>query len=215
MKHKFLLLALILSSIFTTSCIDVVEEIWIHKDKSGEANFRIDIGSLGLLISAASDYINKDMLNEIINAPNEKSKKINNIKGISEVTPISLIKSGKLGLKFKFKDKKALSNAYYALVGVDKKWFYPSVFKIKKHKFKKLNLARYLQDYLEENKENFKSNDLLKMITFKAIYHIPNEVKSIKNEHHTKLISKNTVIQSYKMSTLLNEEVDLGNVIRF
>lgn len=215
MKQKFLVFALILSSIFTTSCIEVIEELWVHKDKSGEASFRIDIGSLGLLISAASDYIDKNMLNEIINAPKDKSKDIINIEGVSEVKPISLIKSGKLGLKFKFENQKALNNSYYALLGVDKKWFYPTIFKIKKHKFKKLNLARYLQDYLMENKDNFKSEDLLKMITFKSIYHFPKEVKSMKNKNHTKLIPNNSVIQSYEMNTILNEEVDLGNLIRF
>jgi len=215
MKNKILIFALFITTIFTTSCIDVIEEIWVNEDKTGEASFRIDIGSLGLLISAASDYIDKDMLNEIIKAPNNKSKTIKDIKGISEVKPINLIKSGKLGLKFKFSNQKALSNAYYSLLGVDRKWYYPSLFKIKKHKFKKLNLAGYLQDYLTENKDNFKNEDLLKMITYKSIYHFPTEVKSMKNLDHTKLIPGNTVIQSYEMNTLLTEKVDLGNLIRF
>jgi len=215
MKNKIVVLTLILSSVFTTSCIDVIEELWVHNDKTGEASFQIDLGSLGLLISSASDYIDKDMFKEIVNAPNAKSKLIKDIKGISEVKPINLIKSGKLGLKFKFENQKALNNAYYSLLGVDKKWYYPAIFKIKNHKFKKLNLARYLQDYLKENKDKFKDENLMKMITYKSIYHFPKEVKSMKNKNHTKLIPKNTVIQSYEMNTLLNEDVDLGNLIRF
>ena len=215
MKNKFLVIILLISTIFTTSCIDVIEEIWVHEDKTGEASFRIDIGSLGLLLSAASDYIDKDMMKEIMNAPNVKAKKIKDIKGVSGVKPINLIKSGKLGLTFKFKNQRALSNAYYSLLGVDKKWYYPSIFKIKKHKFKKLNLFKYLQDYLQENKDNFKNENILKLITYKSVYHFPREIKSMKNQSFIKLNSNKVVMQSYDMKTLLNKELDLGNLIRF
>jgi hypothetical protein len=215
MKYRILTLTVIFLSVFTTSCIDVIEEIWIKSDKSGVANFRIDAGTLGILFSSASDYIDPKMLGEITGAPNKLAPELRKIKGISEVKTINLLKSGKIGIKFKFDGQKSLNKAYYKIFGIDKRWYYPAIFKVKKHKLKRKNTAKYIKDYLQDNKENLKNDDLLKMINYKCIYHLPAKVEKIKNESGTKLKSNKTVIQSYDASSFINEDVDLGNIIYF
>ncbi len=120
MRNRFVVFALILSSVFAVSCIDIVEELWINADKSGEAHFKIDAGSLGWMISSAGQYIDTEMLDEIIKAPNDKVKKLKSIEGITEVEAINLVKSGNIGFKFKFANPKALNKAYYRIFGLEK-----------------------------------------------------------------------------------------------
>ena len=53
------------------------------------------------------------------------------------------------------------------------------------------------------------------MIDYKCIYHFPQNVSGIKNQKGVKLKRGKTVMQSYDAKTLLNNDVDLGNVISF
>jgi hypothetical protein len=212
---KKIIFLIIITSISLTSCIEIVEEMWINEDKSGKLELRIDAGSLGVFFNSIGQYIGEDLSKKIINAPNKMASSLNKIKGISNVKPITNPKSGKLGLSFNFENQHSLNNALYSIFGLNKKFFYPNAYKIKNHKIKKKDFTNYLTRYFEENKSKIKSDEIIKMINYITIYHLPKDVKKIKNEIGTKLSDKITVIQSNSLENILKEQIDLGQVISF
>ena len=215
MHRKLLIFWIIVITLPLTSCIDIVEEIWIKEDKSGKMEFRIDAGNLGFLFGQIADYLDKDLSKQLSTAPDKYGKKLKGIKGVSQVKSVSNFKEGKLGLGFEFKNQKALNEAWYALLGVEKKFFYPKVYKINKRRFKKRNLYKYLFKYLKQNKEKVKSEKVFQLVHVKSIYHVPDTIKKLKNEDHTKKVGDKMLFQDYTLETLLSEELDLGQRVRY
>lgn len=214
MKSKIILLIAVLS-FSLTSCIDLVEEIWVNDNQSGRVQLRVDAGNMSIFFTALSDYLQKDFANEISAAPEKYANKLKDIRGISNVKSISKLKTGNFGITFNFDNQKSLNKAWYSLLGMKKRFFYPNIYKIRKHKLKKKNLHKYLKKYLEENKDKIKTNDILKMIDFISIYHLPSDVKKIKNQEGTKLTNGKVVTKTISLEKLLEDEIDLGQVISF
>lgn len=214
MKVKIIIL-IFLTSILSTSCIEIVEEIWFNKDHSGKIALTVDAGSVGFLFSAISDYIDADMVKEINEAPAKYSADLKNIKGISEIGSYNKIRSGKMGISFSFNGQKSLNKAWYSILGMDKKFYYPKIIKIKNRKIVKKNINKYLSYYLKKNEKNIKSNDIFKVINYKTVYHLPANVSKINNETGTKLKDSITVIQTNTLQNILMDKVDLGQVIYF
>jgi hypothetical protein len=194
MKSKIILIIIFISFTFT-SCINLVEEIWINKDRSGRVSLRRDSGNIGFLFATLSEYIQPDLLAQITAAPNKYSSKLSNTKGITNVKAVNNLKGGELGVSFTFKDEQALNEAWYSILSVDKKFYHPKIFKIHTHRLKKKNLNKYLINYLEENKHKIKSNEIVRLISYTTTFHLPLAVKKIKNLTSTKLMDENTVVR--------------------
>ena len=125
------------------------------------------------------------------------------------------LKVGKLGLSFNFDNQKSLNNAWYRLLGLDKKIYYPKPFKISKNRIVKKDFSKIIAHYLDQNKEKLKNVEILKSISYVSIFHLPQEVRKIKNREHTKLLNQNTVIQSNTLENIFHQRVDLGQKILF
>jgi hypothetical protein len=214
MKRIHLILLLVIT-LPLSSCINLVEEFWMNSDKSGRMEIRLDAGNLGFLFSTIHDYLDKKMVKELTQAPGNYAKSLKQVPGISSVKPVSNFKNGKLELSFAFDNQKALNKAWYKMLGVDKKFYYPNIYKLRKNKLKKKNLYKYFSSYVNDNKDKIKSEDVFKFISVHSIYHLPDEVNKIKNTDHTKITRKKVVMQQYTLKELLSDEIDLGQQIKF
>jgi len=213
-KQKLFLVLTIILSLSFTSCIDIIEEITINKDKSGKVYIRVSAGMLGSMLSMASAYVDTDIITEVKTFPQKKAKELKKIKGISKVKAVNKLSSGIVGIKFNFNNNKALNKAYYKLLDQEKKWYYPSIVKVKKHKLKKRNLAPIIRNYVKKNQAAFKDVDVLKKINYKVVYNFPAEVKKVKNSK-SKIIKKKRVIQKHSIHAILNSDVNIGNKIKY
>lgn len=174
------LILMVLVAFSASSCIDIVEEYNLRGNGSGTASFSLQTPAFTPVLTMAGRYIDNQWMNEIVDMPQKTAGKLKTIRGISEVKTLNLLKEGKLGISFSFDNNKALDKALYALMNLDKKWYYPALMKVKKHKLKKRNIGPYLKSYLEKKKSNLKDEELLKMVDYKIIYHLPAEVKKTK-----------------------------------
>ncbi len=214
MRLKVLII-IILTSFSLTSCIEIIEEMWVKKDRSGKVSLRVESGAVGFLFTTLGDYIQPKMLTEITSAPATYAKKLKEVKGVSKVHTVNDLKNGQLGLSFEFANPSALNHAWYSFLGLDKKFYHPRLYKISRHKLKKKNIHPYLQRYLLENKEQISSPEILKLIRFVTIYHLPGTIKKSKNQENTKLKQDTIVIQSHSVESLMKDKTDLSQVIHF
>ncbi len=198
-----------------TSCIDLLNEITINKDKSGTAFVGIKVNGIAGLINLDNDLLDKDVKNSIVRFPSQSASRIEGIEGISKVETYTKLVQGKLGVQFNFKNQKALNQAYYSLLGEEKKWFYPKMVKVSTHKVKIRNMSPFIKRYFEENDNLLSDNDLLKYLNYTTVIHLPSKVKD--DSFNKGKLSKDgkTLSYSINMKKILEEDAACGNSMKY
>ena len=197
-----------------TSCIDLMHEITINKDKSGEVFIGFESMALGGLINIDNQYVDEELKKLIINFPIKALNKLKEIEGISKLKAHTQLKTGRIGIQFHFNNPKTLNKAYYALGQMDKKWFYPQIVKINKHRIKIRNITPFVLKKIEEKDKSLLNNELANYVNIKTIIHLPSEVKptSIKKG---KLNKKGTTLTYViPLKKFINNE-SYGNRLKF
>lgn len=198
-----------------TSCIDLLNEITINKDKSGTAFVGIKVNGIAGLINLDNDLLDKDVKNSIVRFPSQSASRIEGIEGISKIETYTKLVQGKLGVQFNFKNQKALNQAYYSLLGEEKKWFYPKMVKVSAHKVKIRNMSPFIKRYFEENDNLLSDNDLLKYLNFTTIIHLPSKVKDDSFKKGKLSKDGQTLSYSINMKKILEENAACGNSMKY
>ena len=213
MKKIFLLL--FLSMFFFSGCIEIVEEITINSDKSGTVSFNMDIGTLGgLAINMGEKYMQSSMLNQIKNLPETVAVMLKGINGLSNIKPITN-KKGLYSISFDFKNTKQLNTAIYKLFDVKKKFFEPNYLRLTKRKLVKKNYAPVLRFFVNKYQNQLKDKSILKIISYKSIFHFPEEVKNFSNNKYIISSDKKTLEFKCTLDELLSEKTNIGNKVRY
>lgn len=210
--RPLVLFTLILS---LTSCIELVEEMHINADKSGTWELRMEAMGLQKLLGSLGTYLGEDAVSDWKKFPSNSLKRVKAIKGISDVQP-SMSGDFLIGLKFKYANQKALNKALYAMANVDKKFFYPKLYKVKKHKFKKVDIGKIVYQQLSEKLETLDNTSWLEYVSYKSVYHLPSkdlELKSSKNTNYK--LSNNIYSQKFSLLQLSSQDNDLGIKLKY
>jgi hypothetical protein len=211
-KFSFIFFTLIFVSL--TSCIDIVQEIKINPNKSGSIRFSMDLGALGgSFMNIAKDYIDLSMMEDIKKQPSITAKVIENIKGISNIKPVSDNNKGLYALSFDFDNEKALNEAYYKMFNSNKNIFLPRVFKISRRSIKTANLAPVIRYFTNKYEKDIKDNKLFSLVSLKQLFILPGMVKKVSNPKFN--IDDYKVDMSCTIEELLNSNVNIGNKIWF
>jgi len=212
---RFVLFLGILLSLSLSSCIDIVDEIKLNSDKSGSVFIGIESELLGSLMSMIKEQLSTESINKLEEFPNKSKDKLNSIKGISEVKSFSQINNGRYGISFDFANPKALNNAYYSLMDMEKSWYSPSLIKIGKHKISRKNITPHLVKEIKKNNPDLIDSEYLKYLSVKTIIRLPSESTSVKYKGQN--IEKNTknVIIRYSFVEILKQEESTAYHIRF
>ncbi len=212
MKKNIRFILLIVVFLSLSGCIEIVEEIKLNPNKSGSIRFSMDLGVLGgTFMNVAKDYIDLSMMDDIKKQPAITAKVIENIKGISNILPVSDNNKGLYALSFDFDNEKALNDAFYKMFNSNKNIFLPKVFKISKKSIKVANLAPVIRYFTNKYEKDIKDNQLFSLITYKQLFVMPGDVRKVRNPK--------SVIDDYKVNTsctiqeLLNSNINIGNKI--
>ena len=200
---------------FFSGCIEIVEEITINSDKSGTVSFNMDIGTLGgLAINMGEKYMQSSMLNQIKNLPETVAVMLKGINGLSNIKPITN-KKGLYSISFDFKNTKQLNTAIYKLFDVKKKFFEPNYLRLTKRKLVKKNYAPVLRFFVNKYQNQLKDKSILKIISYKSIFHFPEEVKNFSNNKYIISSDKKTLEFKCTLDELLSEKTNIGNKVRY
>ena len=212
---KFAWLFFIVISLGLSSCIDLLDEITLHDNKSGSVFIGIESELLGSIMKMAKDQIQADKLNNIEHFPNKSKDKLEAIQGISNVNALSQINKGRLGISFDFANPKALNNAYYALVDMEKKWYEPKIVKIGKHKISRPNFTPQIIKQIELENPEFKNSEYLKYLNLKTIIKLPRKSTTAVSGGKKELKNSNMIVIRNSFVEILNEQKSTAYKIRF
>ncbi|MCD6091420.1 MAG: hypothetical protein J7J72_07965 [Bacteroidales bacterium] len=142
MPRVFKIISLLFIAFSFSSCIELVEEIKINPDLSGEYHLYLENKGLDFLFDGFSQNINQREIEYILG-------KLKHQKGISNLTADTRINKGKFSISFNFSNAKSLTNALYASFGVKKQFYHKAFLKVNHRKIKRPNLSPYLIKYAE------------------------------------------------------------------
>jgi len=210
------LLLLIFTSMFLFSgCIEIIEEMTINPDKSGTVSFNMDLGTLGgLAINMGEKYMQSSMLDQIKKMPETIAGMLKGIDGLSNIKPITN-KKGMYSVSFDFKNAKQLNEAIYKLLDVKKHFFEPNYLRLTKSKLVKKNYAPELRFYINKYRDQLKDKNVLNFISYKSIFHFPEEVKKFSNKKYTLSSDKKTLEFKCTLEELLSEKANIGNRVKY
>lgn len=206
---------LIFSTIFLSSCIEIIEEININDDKSGSISYRLETNELAALLNNISGFMDISFENQLKTEATKFAAKIKKMEGIQNVVLETDEGLGGYKFSFDFSSAKKLNKALYEATGNKKTIFSPSYIKISKHKIKKLNFAPWVKKYFEKEDINIPDKNILNMITYKSLIHLPNEI-TWKNKIRAKILNnQKTVSQSFSIENVFENKVDVGIKIKY
>ena len=214
MKKVIWLFALILS-LGLTSCIDLIDEIKLNGDKSGSVFIGIESQLLGSMLSMAKEQIDPNAIESLEKFPNDSKDKLKDLEGIQNVKSFNQVSEGRIGISFDFMNAKALNQAYYALLDMEKTWYSPNIVKIGKHKISRRDLTPQLVKELNKSMPKLKESEYLKYFNLKSIVRLPSHSKSIVYGEKQTLNNKKDIIMRYSFDEVLNKEKSTAYKIKF
>lgn len=210
--RPFLFVSIVL---ILSGCIEIVEDITIHNDKSGTFQYRIETSQGGSFLQNLTRLIDVSVEDQFRFEAEKFISELETQPGISNIHYNLNGRSGSYFLQFDFSDYKSFNNTLYAINGSKKTIFTPGYIKIGKSRFKKINLSPWLKMYIEKEHIEFPSPLLGDMITYKAIVHVPDEINRIKPGDTFIDRSQRKTIQQFRFKDILEGKVNTGIKIRY
>lgn len=212
--RKIFLLILVLS--FTlTSCIEIVEEITVNSDQSGSISYKLETEGMGSFFSNISGLFNSDLENQMKEQVMEFARKLEGMKGISNLEYIAGARKAEFELRADFNNTKNLNKALYQAFGYKKKAFSPGYINVSKHKFKRNNIAPYLKAYLEDQEFQMPGEQMLEFVKFRTIVKLPTKVKSYKPSGPHIVEDRQTLSISYPIDDIINNKTSMKFKVRY
>jgi len=209
MHKAFKFIGLLLLSLSLTSCIELIEEIKINTDHSGNYHFYLKHNGLSFLFNAIPDDFNLKEFEQGI-------KKVEYANGISNFFMDINLKKGRFSFSFDFSDEQSLNRAFYQGFGIEKRFFHKSFLKISESKIKRPNLTPYLIKYIESNKylDQLPNKEILDYVSYRYRLISSKDIKSAKPHSYPSKNKETEYNQVYKFKNLLFEKQSTKSVIR-
>jgi hypothetical protein len=214
-SKRIVVLALVLSQLLLTGCLELVEEITVQKNKSGSVSYRIESLDGGSLFSNLTNMFNVSLEDQMRFEVDKFVSVLQKQPGISNVEYNLHGRTGSYYLKFDFEDSRSFSNALYAIGGSKKTLFTPDYFKISNSRFKKINFAPWLKKYLEQEEIELPSHMILDFITFKSEVKLPRDIRRVKPGDVVVRSSGRKTEQRFNLAEIVENKVDTGIRIRY
>ncbi len=213
MRQLFPIIFILVFSL--TSCIEIVEEININKDKSGNISIKIESDNAGLILNIVNNLVGNSYEDEVKAELNKIASKLTNQKGINNVKINLNERNGQYGISCDFENPEDLNQALYKSFGYKKTIFSPGYIKAGRHKLKKMNITPYVKKYLEKEDIAIPDGYIIDLIDYKCIYHFPDEIKSISNKNAIITNNSKTATIEFPIEKVLDNKVNTGIKIRY
>jgi copper chaperone CopZ len=198
-----------------TSCIEIVEEINITENKSGNISIKIESDNSGLILNIVNNLFGNSYEDQIKAELDKIARKLTNEKGIEKVEVNLEESSGEYGISCNFSNTADLNRALYKAFGYKKTIFSPGYVKAGSHRLKKMNITPYIKKYLDKENITIPEAYILEMIDYKCIYHVPNEIKRTSNTKVEITNNSKTATIDFPIEKVLDNKVNTGIKIRY
>lgn len=192
-----------------SSCIELIEEIEINTDLSGKYHLYLEHDGLEFVFKSITQNIDLTEVNKRLQILKQQDG-IQNLK-----TDINL-KKGIFSIQFNFSDAKKLSRAFYASLGVEKRFYHKSFLKVNQSKIVRPNLRSYLVKYVQKQGilNRLPNERLLNYVNYRFRIISPKPIKSARPANESAQINTLEYNQVYTMKELFYNDLNTKSVIR-
>ncbi len=215
--RKSLLIIIIAPLLLLQSCIEIVEEVTINKDRSGRIALSVNAGgNNNPFMAFVNQFADMSFMDEVSANVMQVNDILKSQDGISNVRYTESRRKGQVELSFDFENKKALNNALYAAGGYEKTFFQPKLYKIKKNKFVRKNTTAWMIKLIEQEKENIPDEAIFDLIKIKSVYHFPGKARCISAPKNVVSSDKGrTFTSSNYLSDLIDKKTNTRIKIKY
>jgi len=159
---KLPIIALFILSFSFTSCIELVEEIRVLPDLSGDYHLYLKHNGLGLLLNFLPEKLQTGELEKQI-------QELEKQKGISQFSYALNPRMGKFSVSFHFSNARNLTRAFYNSFGAPHYFFSKPFLRVTENNIVRPNMSAYLIRFLEESnlKSQIPSEKLLDYVSYR------------------------------------------------
>lgn len=214
--RKTFVLILIGLVVFLQGCIEIVEKLEVNSDRSGSVTLSVSTGQNNPLLSLIHQYVDMSFMDDVAANARQISYVLRVQDGISNVQLKDNLRGGGLELSFDFENDKKLNNALYATAGIEKSFFQPNVYKIRKHRFVRKNTTGWIARLIAQEKENIPDEAIFDLIKIKSVFQIPATAKGVNAACKISASRDNqTFTTSHFLSDLLDKKINTRVAIRY
>lgn len=208
MLKSLKIFGLIIMALSLNSCIELVEEIKINSDNSGNYHFYLNHNGLGMVLNLFPLELNLERYEQKLRAI-EKTEGVSNFK--MDINP----RKAKFSIQFDFENDKTLNRAFYSAANVKKRFSYKNFQKISNSKIKRPNLTPYLIYYIDKHNilDEIPNQNWLKYISYR--YRIISHSEIHKTNPQNSAINDKLYVytQLYKVEDILFEKKSTKSII--
>lgn len=217
--RKIAILSTFFLAFICTSCLNIVEEVFLNKDGSGSYSMTVDMDEMMSMMKSMmteEQMQENDMFGAMDSAMQETLSKLRQIEGLSNVNHKA--EGFKYTITYDFRDIEALNQGTAngsMSPGVDLNAA-SSNFVLDKNVFERVNPP--IDDIMDDDEvsENLEmAKMLLSGATYKSVYHFPGKVKKVENEDANLSSDKKTVTLEVGLIDVLEAKALMGNKIKF
>ncbi len=208
MSKKFPVILLLCFGL--TSCVEIVEEVTIYSNNSGNIKYRIETSQIASLINNLTGLLDVSSEKKVKEMARKYAVQLESYNGIDSVRFNWNEKKSQNILEFSFTGADELNDAIYQLFGYKKNIFSPKYLKTKQHVFVRKNFSPWVKKYFESEKIEIPEEDFLEMITYKTIIHYPKEVRRFKGSNIRLTNNGKQLVQINNLKEILENKADVG-----
>jgi hypothetical protein len=208
MKIKLLFFSLLLLGF--TSCIEIVEEITVHKNNSGSIKYRLETTRMSSLINSFTEIIDVSVENQLKEDIEAFALKLKSLEGIDSVRLKLDGKPGNYILQFSFENPDYLNNAIYSLLGYEKTMFSPKYLTLTDHRFHRNNFSPWIKKYLNKEEVEIPAKEFITMVNYKTIVNYPEKIKRYKGRNLIISEDRRHLTQRCKLQEVIDNKTNVS-----
>ncbi len=210
------LVAVIAISLLLHSCINIVEEVTVHADRSGSVSLRLDAGGGNPLMTLLGRFVDLSFMDDLEQEARGVASILRSQPGISKVNFIKKGRNGALELSFDFADSRALNHALYAAAGARKTCWQPAIYKTRGSSFVRTNTTGWLRLLVKEAGDEMPDKAIAEFIDITSIYHVPKPLRNISsNAKYSVSKDQMTITTTNTLADVLDNNISSRIKIRY
>lgn len=208
--------AVIVISLLLQSCINIVEEVTVHADRSGSVSLRMDAGSGNPLMTLLGRFVDLSFMDDLEQEARIVASGLRYQPGISKVNVRKHGRNGALELSFDFADSRALNHALYAAAGARKTCWQPAIYKTRNHGFVRTNTTGWLRLLLKAAGDEMPDAAVAEFIDITSIYHLPAPARRISSKANYSIsVDQMTITTTNTLADVLDNNISSRIKIRY
>jgi len=138
---------------------------------------------------------------------------LHRVDGLSRIMVDTSLTDGKLSIGFDFSGPRALNEAFYAMGDIEKRFYHPSLYRVRGHGVKRRDIAPFLRMYVRKNYPELQDNELTRQVRLATTCTLPGTF--VRGDGNGMRYTDQDVSFAWPLYEVLNGRMGLGYKVRY